>query len=79
MRAGLGRLGCTVGELTRAEGCADADAIRRIVSQGEKDMPCHLCAKGRDNRHHWRYECEASADALLHVPLAMAAHLATAG
>ena len=79
VRSSLGRLSCTVNELTAIGGDPEAEAIHRIVNKGQADTPCHLCPKGRDSRRHWRYECRASATELQHVPLVIAAQMASAG
>ena len=81
VRAMLGRMGATATELIAADGCADrdGDGIRKILELGQQGQECHLCGGGHDSRTHWRFECQAAANALAQVPMEAAARMAVLG
>ena len=88
LRDCLGRLSSSTQELGRNISCKDGQKLQRLQrymhknhDHGKSDTgaACPFCPDGCDTRHHWRFECNASASGMHQVHLTRSSILATTG
>ena len=88
LRDCIGKLPSSTPELCSTISCADGQKLRRLQrylqlprqqGQLEEREACPFCPDGWDTRHHWRFECKASASGMHQVHLTRSSILATTG